>query len=678
MSLLYPEFLWALLINIIPILIHLFNFQKYETIYFSDVSLFKNIEQKTKKRSQLKNLLILIFRILFISSIVLAFCFPYIPNLDKSTFNENAKIGIYLDNSFSMSRVNKNQSLLESAKDDLMKLVDNLPEKTEYIFTTNTTQKNKQFGIYKNELKNEIINTNLSPNVLSFADVLDIQKSQFKEEEYNAFYLTDFQQNIFDLDKINIDKNDRIQILNYTSTNSGNLSIDSVWFSESNRKINKTETLNVQVTNHSESNSEFQLKLNINQGEVLNQSYNEIKENEIKIIKFLFSINSKGYKAGTINLLSNINNAIKSDDEYYFSFSIKNDFKVVNLYDKNNLSNTYLKTLFNSVEKINHLDINLQNGYNDYDLNADLIILNQLSNINNQLLNHLFESDNKNLIIIPDLKSSYQYSNLFKILKIENQYIDSLSTELDIESFDLIFFNNIFFKTNDNIDLPYFSKHWNIKYDFNSQRLISYLNGDPFLLKIKKFNKNIYLFTSSLNKEISNLSQHALFVPIMLRIKEQSSNDMVSQNKFNELGWVAFSKSKDKMSDLIIKNDLKKPTFSFFPEVINSYQYGKVFLDNEISSTGHFYITSNDSVLHLFSVNSIYNESEMDFISKKEINTKINNLNLEESIKIWNLNENEYPKIVSNNYKNIEYWKYFILLGIIFLILEMIIIKKIA
>ena len=90
--------------------------------------------------------------------------------------------------------------------------------------------------------------------------------------------------------------------MKYTSTNSGNLSIDSVWFSESNRKINKTETLNVQVTNHSVSNSEFQLKLNINQGEILNQSYNEIKENESKIIKFLFAINSKGYKAGTITL----------------------------------------------------------------------------------------------------------------------------------------------------------------------------------------------------------------------------------------------------------------------------------------------------------------------------------------------------------------------------------------
>ena len=50
MSLLYPEFLWALLLNIIPIFIHLFNYQKHETIYFSDVTLFKDIEEKNKKK----------------------------------------------------------------------------------------------------------------------------------------------------------------------------------------------------------------------------------------------------------------------------------------------------------------------------------------------------------------------------------------------------------------------------------------------------------------------------------------------------------------------------------------------------------------------------------------------------------------------------------------------------
>ena len=44
-----------------------------------------------------------------------------------------------------MSRLNKNQSLLESAKDDLMKLIDNLPDNTEYIFTTNNKLKNKAY-----------------------------------------------------------------------------------------------------------------------------------------------------------------------------------------------------------------------------------------------------------------------------------------------------------------------------------------------------------------------------------------------------------------------------------------------------------------------------------------------------------------------------------------------------
>ena len=678
MSFLYPKFLWALLLNIIPIFIHLFNFQKYETLYFSDISLFKNIKEKTKKRSQLKNLLVLICRILFLSSIIIAFCFPYLPNLDKSEFQNIPRIGIYLDNSYSMSRLNKNQSLLESAKDDLMKLVDNLPENTKYIFTTNTIKKNKQFVINKNELKNEIINADYSPNVLSFSEIIEIQRNHFKNKEYNAFYLTDLQKNISNLDKINLNKKDQIQILKYSSIGLGNLSIDSVWFLESNRKINKVETLKVQVTNHSERRSEFQLKLNINQGEVLNQSFQEIKANDSKIIQFIFTINSKGHKAAKITLLSNINNAIKNDDEYYFSFSIKDDFKVDNIHNQINKSNSYLKTLFKSVEKIKYRDVNLENGYNNYDFNGDLIILNQLPLIKDKFLNLLMKSENNNVLIIPDLKNSLQYENLFQLLKIKKLYLDSTKTQLDLESFDLIFFKNIFFKNNDNVDLPFFTKHWNFKSNLNSQILISYLNGDPFLIKIKKFNKNFYLLTSSLSDNISNLSQHALFVPIMLRIKEQSSKDLISQNKFNQLNWLSINNPLGQNEYIVIKNDLKEPTISFFPEVDNSYQSKKVYLSNEISSTGHYYITSKDSILNLFSVNGISNESEMDFLSKKQINTEINNLKLSESISIWNLSKNEYPKVITQNYKNIEYWKYFILLGLIFLILEMIIIKKIA
>ena len=116
MSLLYPEFLWALLLNIVPIFIHLFNLQKHETIYFSDVSLLKSIEQKTKRKSQLKNILLLISRILLVSSLVIAFCFPYKKGDQLDTFKDLNKVGIYIDNSFSMSRNHQNQTLLEQGQ----------------------------------------------------------------------------------------------------------------------------------------------------------------------------------------------------------------------------------------------------------------------------------------------------------------------------------------------------------------------------------------------------------------------------------------------------------------------------------------------------------------------------------------------------------------------------------
>ena len=250
MSLLYPDFLWALLLNIVPIFIHLFNYQKHETIYFSDITLFKNIEEKTKKRSQLKNLLVLISRMMILSSVIFAFCLPY-KKANKITNDQNqSNIGIYLDNSFSMSRIKNNQSLLEAAKVDIINIVNDLPEKTQFFYTTNNLKNNKQFSINKSELIEDVIKTQYYPNSLTFQEITEIQKEQFKKQSIQSFILTDLQRNMFNLKEIDVTKNDRINILKYYSDQKQNISIDSVWFTESNRKINENETLKVRITNH--------------------------------------------------------------------------------------------------------------------------------------------------------------------------------------------------------------------------------------------------------------------------------------------------------------------------------------------------------------------------------------------------------------------------------------------
>ena len=674
MSLLYPEFLWALLLNIIPIFIHLFNYQKHETIYFSDVTLFKDIEEKTKKRSQLKNILLLLSRILLVSSIVLAFCFPYEKNDKINNYENLKKIGIYLDNSFSMSRLNKNQSLLESAKDDLMKLIDNLPDNTEYIFTTNNKLKNKPYSIRKNELKKEIIKTGYSPISLTYSEIIDIQKEQFKGDIINTFWLTDLQKNSFDLSNHKLVKNDQINLLKYSSNDMGNLSIDSVWFQESNRQIKKNETIQVKTTNHSNSELEFQIKLNINNGEVLNQSYTKIKPYESKIIEFIFSVDTNGKKIGKLSIISNDMNSIKYDDNYYFSYSINENFKVVNLYEGDNESNSYLKALFSSVEKTKYEEVNFREGYNDYDLNADLIILNELINIDKQLINTI--TPNKNILILPSTSKNSDYKNLNNFLNIKFSSLKNSKLELDIESVDKNYFKNIFSSFNGNINLPYFNYHYLVSKNPNANYLINFSNGDPFLIKYSESNRDFFYLTSNLNDSVSNFKEHALFVPIMLRIKEKSSSDFIKQYDINHLDRIRIKNEFQQNGDVKIINNLELPTISFFPKVSNSKGNSLIFLENEIEFSGHYYLMKKDSLIDVISVNGTQSESEMNFIKNKEFNQEIINLNIEENIKFWNISEKIYPEIISLKSNNNEYWKYFILLGIVFLILEIIIIKK--
>jgi len=680
MSLLYPDFLWALLLNIIPIFIHLFNLQKHETIYFSDVSLLKSIEEKTKRKSQLKNILLLISRILFVSSVVIAFCFPYKKDQKIDLLKDLNKVGIYIDNSFSMSRSYQNQTLLESAKDDAIKLIDNLPDETKYVLTTNIKKNNKQYFIDNNEIKKEIINLKTTAQTLTISEALEIQHEQLNLEKLNSFWFTDLQETTLDLNKIkdkSIIKN--INILQYGSSSNENISIDSVWFNKNNRTINNNENLNVKITNHSVEEVEFQTKLNINNGEVLNQSFNKINPKESKEIKFDYSVSEKGIKSGLISLINPPNNELLFDDKYFFSYMLEEKFTIVNIHQGENKSNKSIESLFKSVEKTNYKNIDINNGVTIQDLNAELIILNKLSNIDKKILQLLSSSSKrKSILIFPSLSVDVDYKDLYKILGIKSSEIINLKLELDIESIDLSFFKNIFSNYNENLDLPYFNKYLKIQNLYNPINYINLSNAEPLLSKYSFKNNDFYFFTSNLSREYSNFNQHALFVPILLRIKEKSANDITSQVSINELENFKINQAIQQNGNIKITNDLSEPTYSFFPLISSSSGSSSLYIKDMIESTGHYFIYNNDSLVSGFSVNNSKSESKMAFSSSKELNTELENLDLKDKIHYWDIKQNKYPELIKNNNKNLEYWIYFIFISLICLILEIIIIKKLT
>ena len=71
-----PLLLFGLFAILVPIVIHLFNFRRYKTIYFSNVKMLEDIKKKTKREQTIQQLVVLALRILGIAALVLAFAQP--------------------------------------------------------------------------------------------------------------------------------------------------------------------------------------------------------------------------------------------------------------------------------------------------------------------------------------------------------------------------------------------------------------------------------------------------------------------------------------------------------------------------------------------------------------------------------------------------------------------------
>ena len=68
-----PLLLIGLAAILVPIIIHLFNFRRYKTIYFSNVKMLEEIKKKTKREQTLQQLIVLALRVLGIAALALAF-----------------------------------------------------------------------------------------------------------------------------------------------------------------------------------------------------------------------------------------------------------------------------------------------------------------------------------------------------------------------------------------------------------------------------------------------------------------------------------------------------------------------------------------------------------------------------------------------------------------------------
>ncbi|MEM1003118.1 MAG: BatA domain-containing protein, partial [Bacteroidota bacterium] len=230
----HPDLLWALVLLIIPILIHLFHLRRFKKTPFTNVAFLKNIKITTRKSSQLKKWLVLLTRLGMLAFVILAFAQPFLPNTDN--FNKPTELVIYLDNSFSMQAKGSNGSLLNEAKQQLLNY---LPEEEKFTLYTN----DRSFvNTSRSTIMADLIDLGYSNNQLAY-DAAYLKGLQYFKAGAasikNLIFISDFQQKA-ETNFVQSDSTVRFGTIQIKPQKPNNISIDSVYFQSSSNKKEMT------------------------------------------------------------------------------------------------------------------------------------------------------------------------------------------------------------------------------------------------------------------------------------------------------------------------------------------------------------------------------------------------------------------------------------------------------
>ena len=670
MRLLEPYFLYAFLALAIPIIIHLFSLQRHKTVYFSNVAFLKQLRQKKGAISKLQKLLLLFTRLLLLSSIILAFGEPYLSKENKAIKSKKI-IGIYIDNSFSMSANNEIGPLIEQAKNKARTIVNAHKDKDSFIFISNELQGKHQRIINYQECINAIDQISIKAPVLT-SDLIIQRWNLLKQNEINndaeLFIISDFQKASFSENFFMQDTSFKHHLLPINSYPRANIYIDSCYFKSPNHNLKQQEWLYFEVANESnEDIINLPVKLFINDKQKALSTIS-IKANSKTTSKFSFNNHNVGEQKAYIELNDPV---ITFDNRIYFNYTVVASNKVLSIYE-NNPSNE-LNILFQD-EGFEYNEMHFKNLNFSSIINQNLIILDRISSPTTGFINKIkpYVENGGNLLIIPPNNIDQEsYRKLSENLKI-TEFIKKNENNVRVSEINNNhhIFKNVFEAETNKIDLPKVNLYYSLKKNsLDSEETIMSLNTkEPFICSYSHKLGSIYVMASPLDKNATNLVNHALFVPVMFNMATKTSS---SENIYFTIGKQKTIHLKDNFNHHNWRIQ-KENEIDILPEarVINQQIYLK--LQDQIQSEGFYNITNQDFEKTI-SFNFNRKESEITSWDMEDLD-KICQQN--SHLKLWQKSGDQLEKILRERRSGTSLWHTLMIIAMFLIILESILMKQ--
>ncbi|MBC7382732.1 MAG: BatA domain-containing protein [Bacteroidia bacterium] len=523
MQFLYPSFFLSLGLLAIPVIIHLFNFRRYKKIVFSDIRFLKQLTEQNKKQQTIKKWLILFCRMLAITFLVVAFAQPYLPYNKNIVNYQNRIVSVYIDNSFTMQAVNKDGPLLDQAKTKAKEVAEIYGESDQFQLLTNDFEGRHQRLVNQKDFIQMIAEVVPTPVHRNLSEVYNRQQQLLgtdKGTQKSIYWFSDFQKQMADYQQIKSDSTINIRIVPLNSQLTQNIWIDSVWLKEPFIKTGSATILQILIKNQSETLIENQpLVLKIDGVEKGIQNYSCNARDKI-VIGMSVTLNDFNWHQAELSLTDY---PLVFDDVFYLALKSQQNIQVLLLNqntDEKAFEQVYALDPFYKLntQRFQHINYAIFQQ-------SSLLILNEPDAISSGLRQELnkFMANGGVVLFIPSaapkdlagINTFLSEAGGVQLMQLHKQNLKVAS--IDIQD---ALFEKVFTKIPEQANLPVLNESWQIHLKGTAQaKPIMLLNNDwPYLIHSRYKKGSLFVTSASFNKISSNLMQHALFVPFLLRM----------------------------------------------------------------------------------------------------------------------------------------------------------------
>lgn len=540
MQFVHPEVLWALSALTIPVLVHLFSFRRHKKIAFSQTAFLKEVRMESKSRNRIRNWLVLLMRLLAMAAIILAFAEPYLPTDTADGDGGARSVSIYLDTSPSMELEGRNGPMFEAARNGAMALVESLAASDRYHIVTSSMAPGDRRWLNRDEALERLASARPGHAAPAVGDVLLHQQEYLTTApgRKQAYLFTDLQRSSHGFPGRSagmVDTALAVRFITQPAQPQVNVRIDSVWFATPMRLAGRSEELHVRITHDAgRPVDDLPLSLYVNGAKAAIGSFGITPGLATDTV-----LRFRHDEAGPVYAMVSTTDApVTFDDALYFGYTVEQHVQVLLIQgrDAGPAEQVALTRLFGdaALHEVRAMDA----AALDYGAmeSADLIVLQGVSDPSNGLVASLLRNveAGKCLWMLPPPEEVGNGWNELLIGLGAHGLGPWMETEeptrLGRLHHDHPVFEGVFARAPEQVDLPNV-KGWHTRSRNASleRHLLSFADGRPLMTTGVKDLGRFYFCAAPLDATWSNLAQHALLVPIALRMAETSRASGIHQ-----------------------------------------------------------------------------------------------------------------------------------------------------